>query len=371
MTLVDLNAVLDPHGRFQTVVDGVVARWPDGIHITPAGGQWLQPRVLPTVAELGLGPVPAPVSGPESSGRRRPTPPARPYGPRPHLGHRPGAGGGPRRPAGLRPAHHHGLPLRGGALQGGFFSLDIFYVLSGYLITGLLLGEWARSARIRLGAFWLRRARRLLPGPVRGAGGGDPGGPLHLPGRPLPRPAHGRPVGAVLLLQLVADRRQRQLLRGHRGGVPPHPHLVAGRGGAVLPGVAPGGAGRAAPGPPARPPGTGRGRRVPRPPTARPPARPGGGAAPRVSVLGVVASAAEMARLYHPGVNITRLYFGTDTHAQSILVGAALACVLTLVQRHRGHAGHGPGGHHRPVAPGRSPWWAWPAWPAPWCSPPP
>ena len=47
--------------------------------------------------------------------------------------------------------------------QGGFFSLDIFYVLSGYLITGLLLGEWARSARIRLGAFWLRRARRLLP----------------------------------------------------------------------------------------------------------------------------------------------------------------------------------------------------------------
>ena len=47
--------------------------------------------------------------------------------------------------------------------QGGFFSLDIFYVLSGYLITGLLLGEWARSARIRLGAFWARRARRLLP----------------------------------------------------------------------------------------------------------------------------------------------------------------------------------------------------------------
>jgi lysophospholipase L1-like esterase len=54
VTLVDLAAVLCPHGRFQTVVDGVVARWPDGIHVTPAGGQWLQPRILPTVAVLGL-----------------------------------------------------------------------------------------------------------------------------------------------------------------------------------------------------------------------------------------------------------------------------------------------------------------------------
>ncbi len=40
-----------------------------------------------------------------------------------------------------------------------------------------------------------------------------------------------------------------------------------------------------------------------------------------------------MALLYHPDVNTTRLYFGTDTHAQSILVGAVLACVLTIVQR--------------------------------------
>ena len=55
--------------------------------------------------------------------------------------------------------YHFGV----GWLQGGFFSLDIFYVLSGYLITGLLLGEWARAARIKLAAFWLRRARRLLP----------------------------------------------------------------------------------------------------------------------------------------------------------------------------------------------------------------
>jgi len=54
VTLVDLNALLCPHGRFQTVVDGVIARWPDGIHVTPAGGHWLQPRVLPAVALLGV-----------------------------------------------------------------------------------------------------------------------------------------------------------------------------------------------------------------------------------------------------------------------------------------------------------------------------
>src|SRR3981189_1680767 len=55
--------------------------------------------------------------------------------------------------------YHFGL----GWLQGGFFSLDIFYVLSGYLITGLLLSEYRKRGRIKLSAFWLRRARRLLP----------------------------------------------------------------------------------------------------------------------------------------------------------------------------------------------------------------
>ncbi len=61
-----------------------------------------------------------------------------------------------------------------------------------------------------------------------------------------------------------------------------------------------------------------------------------------VAVVGAVASATEMALLFHPGVNTTRIYFGTDTHAQSVLVGAALACVLTLVERRRGAAGMDP-----------------------------
>jgi peptidoglycan/LPS O-acetylase OafA/YrhL len=50
-----------------------------------------------------------------------------------------------------------------GWLRGGFLGVDVFFVLSGYLITSLLLIEAEEPRRIDLPAFWLRRARRLLP----------------------------------------------------------------------------------------------------------------------------------------------------------------------------------------------------------------
>ena len=55
------------------------------------------------------------------------------------------------------------LLFHGGALTGGYLGVDLFFVLSGFLITSLLLREHAGTGTIRLSSFWARRARRLLP----------------------------------------------------------------------------------------------------------------------------------------------------------------------------------------------------------------
>ena len=55
------------------------------------------------------------------------------------------------------------LLYHGNHLTGGYLGVDLFFVLSGFLITSLLLAEHRGSGRVALGAFWARRARRLLP----------------------------------------------------------------------------------------------------------------------------------------------------------------------------------------------------------------
>ena len=55
--------------------------------------------------------------------------------------------------------YHAGM----GWLPGGYLGVEVFFVISGYLITALLLTEWENNGRIDLPGFWLRRARRLLP----------------------------------------------------------------------------------------------------------------------------------------------------------------------------------------------------------------
>ena len=50
---------------------------------------------------------------------------------------------------------------RSSLLPGGFLGVDIFFVISGFIITRLLLNEWQTTGRINLGSFWWRRAKRL------------------------------------------------------------------------------------------------------------------------------------------------------------------------------------------------------------------
>jgi peptidoglycan/LPS O-acetylase OafA/YrhL len=60
---------------------------------------------------------------------------------------------------GLVLLYHAGLPL----LPGGYVGVDVFFVISGFLITTLLVSELARTGRVSLLRFYARRARRLLP----------------------------------------------------------------------------------------------------------------------------------------------------------------------------------------------------------------
>jgi peptidoglycan/LPS O-acetylase OafA/YrhL len=55
---------------------------------------------------------------------------------------------------------NHLWPVR---ITGGYVGVDVFFVISGFLITGHLVGEMTRTGGVRLGAFYARRIRRLLP----------------------------------------------------------------------------------------------------------------------------------------------------------------------------------------------------------------
>ena len=56
-------------------------------------------------------------------------------------------------------AFHLGMRMT----PGGFLGVDIFFVLSGYLITDLLVAQWTRHGQLDLRRFWIRRARGSFP----------------------------------------------------------------------------------------------------------------------------------------------------------------------------------------------------------------
>lgn len=217
--------------------------------------------------------------------------------------------------------------------RGGFLGVDAFFVLSGFLITTLLVDEWRASGSIGLGGFWSRRARRLLPALFLLLGAialycvflAAPdvldslrldalytlgyaanwhqvvAGQSYFAQQALPSPLLHTWSLAIeeqfyivwpLVVLGILTLRGRRLVHAERVGR--------------------------------------RGRRALRPLL-------------KVAVAGAVASAVEMALLYHPGSDPTRVYYGTDTRAQSILIGAALAVLLAVrtpvVRSAKGRAG--------------------------------
>jgi peptidoglycan/LPS O-acetylase OafA/YrhL len=82
----------------------------------------------------------------------------------PHLSYRPGLDGLRALAVGAVFLYH--MRPHAPWLPGGFFGVDLFFVLSGFLITSILLIEWERHHRIDLLRFWGRRARRLFPAVV-------------------------------------------------------------------------------------------------------------------------------------------------------------------------------------------------------------
>ncbi len=222
-------------------------------------------------------------------------------------------------------AYHGGIPWLGG----GFLGVDAFFVLSGFLITSLLVEEWRRHRTIALGAFWSRRARRLLPALLLmlvfvacyaafvATPGTYPGlrldalstlfyvanwhfilvGANYFNQTGLPSPLTHTWSLAIeeqfyvvwpLVVVAVLGLFRRRLRRGLR----------------VLLGLC---------------------------------------------AAGAAASAVEMAYLFGRGSSLTRLYYGTDTHAQCLLAGAALACAFGLLAERRGPVPAGAAGSGDPA----------------------
>jgi peptidoglycan/LPS O-acetylase OafA/YrhL len=194
-------------------------------------------------------------------------------------------------------AYHAGIS----DVAGGMFGVDVFFVLSGFLITRLLLAEHWAAGRIRLGRFWGHRARRLLPpllltvaGALAYARWGGAGSLAQVRGDALAA------VGYVANWRFVFSGQgyfvrygpPSPLLHTWSLGVEEQFYLLWPLAVVVL-------------------------------------ARRGGAArVTRWAALGALSSAALMAVLHNLGVGDSRLYYGTDTRAQALLVGAVLASVL-------------------------------------------
>jgi peptidoglycan/LPS O-acetylase OafA/YrhL len=216
--------------------------------------------------------------------------------------------------------YHAGVSWAGG----GFLGVESFFVLSGFLITSLLIAEWRESSRIRLGAFWARRARRLLPalfalvcvigiyytiaGPLKAIPGLKSSGIAtllyvgnwHQIATGSNYFVASGPLSPLQHTWSLAIEEQFYLL---------WPLILVGALWAL-------------------------GRRAAS-------ERRSLATLLAATLVAVVASASETALLYRGGAGLDRVYYGTDTRATGLLVGASLAIGIALARA---------GGHHSPPA---------------------
>jgi peptidoglycan/LPS O-acetylase OafA/YrhL len=82
-----------------------------------------------------------------------------PSAPIPAMGYQPSLDGLRALSVGVVLLYHAGFSW----MHGGFFGVEVFFVVSGFLITSLLLDEHARDGEVSFRQFWFRRARRLFP----------------------------------------------------------------------------------------------------------------------------------------------------------------------------------------------------------------
>ena len=187
---------------------------------------------------------------------------------------------------------------------GGIISVNVFFVLSGFLITLLLVKEWSGTATVGLRAFWARRARRLLPALFVLLGGIGIYAWLFAPSGTRPS-LRGDALATVLYVgnwhQIFTGQSyfaqisaQSPLLHTWTLAIEEQFYLVWPL---VVLGVL----------------RLWRSTRI----------------LALLTVAGAAASAIEMALLFHVGGDPSRVYYGTDTRAQDILVGAVVAMLLS------------------------------------------
>jgi peptidoglycan/LPS O-acetylase OafA/YrhL len=195
--------------------------------------------------------------------------------------------------------------LNVGWAQGGLLGVGVFFTLSGYLSTDLLLEHWGKTGGLGLANFWIRRARRLLPALVVMLAVVITW--VALLHRTQLGDLRGNVVAATLYMSNWWLIVQHVSYFARFGPPSPLGHLwslsVEEQFYLIWPWLLLLGLRFI--------PERGRARTRPRLATA--------------TLILAAASAAEMALLYHPGFDPSRIYDGTDTRAFGLLIGAALA----------------------------------------------